>query len=154
MVSDEELAYADRVGRFYAREYGFPPIAGRVLGYVMTCSRERSTIGQLSEDLKASRTAVTNAVRLLEDHHALMRSRPAGEQADYVTIDPRILEPDGFTAAVYREHAALARDGLAFLGDHDSPRRATLQEAMELYEFLAEKLPAVLDEWRRQRRRP
>ena len=37
MPRDEEITFADHVGRFYAHRYGFPPMVGRVLGYLMVC---------------------------------------------------------------------------------------------------------------------
>ena len=37
MPRDEELLFADHIGRYYARQHGFPPMAGRLLGYLMIC---------------------------------------------------------------------------------------------------------------------
>ncbi len=37
MPRDADLIFADHVGRFYARQYGFPPMAGRLLGYLFVC---------------------------------------------------------------------------------------------------------------------
>ena len=37
MPHDEEVTFADHVGRFYARRYGCPPMVGRVLGYLLVC---------------------------------------------------------------------------------------------------------------------
>lgn len=151
MSSDAELAFADRAGRFYAREYGFPPIAGRLLGYLLVCDPPGQTIAELSGTLLASRSAITGAVKLLEAHHIVRRVRTAGERVDRVSIDAAGLEPTGFDAAVYRQQAALAREGLALLAGSSPERRAVLEEAAALYDFLAERLPAVLAEWHARR---
>ena len=37
MPTDAELTFADHTGRFYARRYGFPPMVGRLLGYLSVC---------------------------------------------------------------------------------------------------------------------
>ena len=58
MSQDAQLIFADHVGRFYARHYGFPPIAGRVLGYLLDCDPPQ-TIDELSDTLLASRNAIT-----------------------------------------------------------------------------------------------
>ena len=43
MPRDEQITFADHMGRHYARRYGFPPMAGRVLGYLLVCEpREQS----------------------------------------------------------------------------------------------------------------
>src|SRR5262245_5419859 len=47
MNKDEQLVYADHIGRFYTRRYGFPPMAGRLLGYLTVCVPEKQSIGEL-----------------------------------------------------------------------------------------------------------
>jgi hypothetical protein len=141
----------NRAGDFYAREYGFPPVAGRLLAYLLICQPPEQTIAELSEALLASRSAITGAVRLLMGHAAVQRSRSVGQRVDHVSVDPRALDPKGFAAAPYEEQGSLARAALALLPDAASPRRAILEEAGAFYDFLAEKLPALLIEWRARR---
>ncbi len=66
MPRDEEITYADHMGRFYARRYAFPPMVGRVLGYLLVCEPRDQTIAELSEALLASRSAITGALSVLE----------------------------------------------------------------------------------------
>jgi DNA-binding MarR family transcriptional regulator len=146
--TDAELIFADHAGRFYARQYGIPPVAGRLLGYLAVCDPPQQTIADLAEALLASRSAITGAVNLLEGYHAVRRTRAAGDRVDHVSIDPAGLEPRGFDAAVYKEQAAVAREGLALLKDAPPARRALLEDVAALGDFLAEKMPALLDEWR------
>lgn len=151
MDRDAELAYADRAGRLYAREYGFPPVTGRVLGYLAVCDPPQQTIADLAEALLASRSAITGAVRQLEDHHAVRRTRAAGERVDRVSLRPAAtLEPRGFSAALYQEQADLAREALALAGGSPE-RRAVLEDAADFYDFLAARLPEVLAEWHQRR---
>jgi len=151
MATDAELVFADHAGRFYAREYGFPPVTGRVLGYLVVCDPPQQTIAELAEALLASRSAIAGAVKSLESLHAVQRTRAAGERVDRVSIDPAALEPKGFGPAEYEEQAALAREALDLLKDAGPARRAVLEEAAALYDFLAKRLPEVLDEWRAHR---
>jgi hypothetical protein len=147
---DEELIFADHVGRFYAREHGFPPMAGRLLGYLMICE-PGPTIDQLSEALMASRSAITAAVKLLEGYGVVLRLRRTGERVDRVSPNPTALEPSKFNAASFEQQAALFREGLALLPADDRDRRAALEELAALAEFLGERLPQVLAEWRERR---
>jgi len=48
MPTDEQITFADHVGRFYARRYGFPPMLGRVLGYLLVCDSRDQTIAERS----------------------------------------------------------------------------------------------------------
>ena len=62
MPRDEQITYADHLGRFYARRYAYPPMVGRVLGYLLVCEPRDQTIAELSEALLASRSAITGAL--------------------------------------------------------------------------------------------
>ena len=151
MSNDAQLIFADHVGRFYARQYAFPPMAGRLLGYLFVCDPEQQTIDQLGEALLASRSAVTGAVKLLEGYRIARRLRIAGERVDRVSLDPASQQPQNFDSAIHREHAALFREGLALLDDASPQRRAPLEEMVALAEFLSERLPELQDEWRARR---
>ncbi len=114
MATDAERTYADRAASFYAREYGFPPVTGRVLGYLAVCDPPQQTIDGLAEALLASRSAIAGAVRQLEDYHAVLRTRAAGERVDRVGLNPAAtLDPRGFDGGPYKEQAELAREALS-----------------------------------------
>jgi DNA-binding transcriptional regulator GbsR (MarR family) len=144
---DAQLTFADHVGRFYARQYGFPPMAGRLLGYLFVCDPPQQTIDELGEALLASRSAITGAVKLLESFRMARRTRAAGERTDRVSLDPVSQQPQNFDSAIHQQHAALFREGLALLADAPPERRAPLEEMVALAEYLGERLPALLDEW-------
>ena len=141
------LAFADRVGRFYARQYGFPPMAGRLLGYLLVCNPAAQTIDELSDALLASRSSIAGAIKLLESYRVVRRTRAAGERMDRVSLDPASQQPQNFDAAIHEEQAALFRGGFALLADAPPERQAPLAEMAALSEFLASRLPMLLDEW-------
>ncbi|MGW0947870.1 GbsR/MarR family transcriptional regulator [Streptomyces sp. NPDC002623] len=151
MPQDAQLIFADHVGRFYARNYGFPPMAGRLLGYLLVCDPAQQTIDELSDALLASRSAVTGAVKLLESYDLARRTRSAGERMDRVSLNSTGRQPQNFDATLHLEHAALFREGLDLLTDAAPTRRAPLEEMVALAEFLAERLPALRDEWHAHR---
>ena len=146
MLDSGALAFTDRMADFYAREYGFPPVAGRVLGYLLICQPPEQTVAGLSEALLASRSAITGAVALLARYHAVRRTRSAGQRMDHITLDPRALDPTGFAGATYQQQATLAREALAMLEDGPSERRSMIEEGAAFYDFLAERMPALLTE--------
>ena len=96
MPSDAEITFADHMGRFYARRYGYPPMVGRLLGYLSVCDPREQTLGELSDALLASRSAIAGAVKTLEDLGAVRRSRAAGERADRVSVDVIVVARNGF----------------------------------------------------------
>ncbi|MBV9805150.1 MAG: hypothetical protein JO130_18265 [Solirubrobacterales bacterium] len=61
MPTDAALTFADHMGRFSARRHAYPPMAGRLLGYLAVCDPPEQSIGDLSEALLASRSAIAGA---------------------------------------------------------------------------------------------
>jgi ABC-2 type transport system permease protein len=55
--TDAEITFADHMGRFYARRYAFPPMVGRLIGYLAVCDPPEQSIGDLADALLASRSA-------------------------------------------------------------------------------------------------
>ena len=117
MPRDEEITFADHLGRFYAHRYAFPPMVGRVLGYLLVCEPRDQSIAELSEALLASRSAITGALDVLERLHAIRRSRAAGERMDRIRTDFSSAEARGFDITEYQELGDLAREGLEVLSD-------------------------------------
>ena len=148
MPRDEELIFTDHVARFYASNHGFPPMAGRLLGYLLICEPRQQTIDDLCEALMASRSAITGAVKLMEGYGYAARTRRAGERVDRVSLRPEALEPRNVDSALFKQQAALFREGLALLPDAPSTQRAALEELLALAEFFDDRLPKLMAEWR------
>jgi DNA-binding MarR family transcriptional regulator len=151
MPSDAEITFADHMGRFYARRYGYPPMVGRLLGYLSVCDPREQTLGELSDALLASRSAIAGAVKTLEDLGAIRRSRAAGQRADRVSFDMSS-RAMGFDVSEYEELGELAREGLRALDDAPAERRAVLLEIAALADWLRDRIPALHEEWKKHRK--
>src|SRR6185436_8460916 len=118
MPTDAEITFSDHMGRFYARRFSFPPMVGRLIGYLAVCDPPDPTIGELAEALLASRSAIAGAVKFLEETtHAVHRSRVAGERMDRVRIDLSSPQSLGMDVSEYHELLEMAREGLEVLRD-------------------------------------
>jgi DNA-binding transcriptional regulator GbsR (MarR family) len=135
------------MGRFYARRFSFPPMVGRLIGYLAVSERPDPTIAELAEALLASRSAIAGAVKTLETIHVVRRSRVAGERMDRVRIDLSSQQSMGMDASEYEEMLELAREGLEVLRDAPEERRAALLEMAAFAEFLLEQMPKFQKEW-------
>lgn len=147
MDRDKVLIYADHMGRSLAKRYGYPPVTGRVIGYLSVCEPMQQSINDIAEALLTSRSAVNNALKMLESQKLITRTRPAGTRADVVFANPISWENAGFDPSEYQETAQLAREGLALLEDASAERRQPLEAAASMGDFLAERLPKLFDEW-------
>ena len=147
MNRDKVLIFADHVGRFYAQRYGFPPVTGRVIGYLGVCEPAQQSINNIADTLLTSRSAINNAVKQLELQNLITRTRPAGTRADLIGFNPNGWQTNGFDPGEYTEMAALLREGLRLLGDSQTERRQALEMAVSLNEYLAERLPQIYEEF-------
>lgn len=151
MPRDEEITFADHAGRFYASRYAYPPMVGRVLGYLMVCDPRDQTIAELSDALLASRTAITGALAVLERMGVVRRSRPAGERSDRVRVDFSSAQAHGFDITEYQQLGDLAREGLGVLEGAPPERRDDLLQMAALADFLVERIHALQQEWEAHR---
>ena len=152
MPTDAEITFADHMGRFYARRFSFPPMVGRLIGYLSVCDPPDPTIGELAQALLASRSAIAGAVKSLETMRLVQRSRIAGERMDRVRIDLSSPQAMGMDTSEYEELRELAREGLEVLRDAPPERRAVLLETSAFAEFLLEQMPKFQEEWEARRR--
>jgi DNA-binding MarR family transcriptional regulator len=146
MNIDKVLTYADHMGRYQAQRHGLPPVVGRVVGYLSVCEPMEQSINDIADVLLTSRSAINNALKMLETQKLVKRSRPAGTRADLVSLKPISLE-SGFDPTEYQELASLAREGLELLKDASPERRHALEATASLGDFLADRLPQLYDEW-------
>ncbi|MEV4246152.1 MarR family transcriptional regulator [Streptosporangium canum] len=151
MAYEVELAFADEVGRHFARQNALPPMTGRVTGWLLICDPPQQTIAELSEALRASRSAISGAVTMLEEWSWIQRSRAAGERVDRIGLHPAIWLRMVDKQAEYASLGALAQHGLEVLGEAPSTRRARLLEVAAFADFLTERMPALAAEWRARR---
>jgi hypothetical protein len=145
--ADAEITFADHMGRFYARRYAFPPMIGRILGYLSVCDPPEQSIGELADALLASRSAIAGALKVLETTRSIRRSRSAGERMDRVRIDLSSPQSLGMDISEYQELSELAREGLQVLRDAPAGRRAILAEVSAFADFLVERMPILEQEW-------
>jgi DNA-binding MarR family transcriptional regulator len=146
MDNDKILVFADHMGRYNAQRHGLPPVMGRVIAYLSVCEPIEQSINDIADALLTSRSAVNNALKLLETQKLIKRTRPAGTRADLISLNP-ISPSSGFDSAEYEELAALAREGLELLKDAPPERREALEATASLGDFLAERLPKLYEEW-------
>jgi DNA-binding transcriptional regulator GbsR (MarR family) len=147
MDRDKVLIFADHVGRFYAERYGFPPVTGRVIGYLSVCDPAQQTINEIAATLLTSRSAINNAINQLETQSLVNRMRPAGSRADLISFNPNGWQNAGFDPSEYTQTSVLLREGLQLLTKNQTEQRKGLEMAVSLNDFMAERVPQLFDEF-------
>jgi DNA-binding MarR family transcriptional regulator len=149
--TDAEITFADHMGRHYARRYAFPPMVGRLIGYLTVCDPPEQSIGDLADALLASRSAITNAVKSLETMRLIRRTRVAGERMDRVRLDPTSPQAMGLDTTEYEELRELVTEGLEVVRDAPAERRALLLEMAAFTDFVIEQVSRMQGEWEQRR---
>src|SRR6266511_629384 len=62
---EQVLDWIERVSMFCTEVYGVPPIAGRILGWLMICDPAEQSAGQIAEAIGASRASLVTNMRML-----------------------------------------------------------------------------------------
>lgn len=138
MTEDERLLeWVERVAMYLARD-GVPPIAGRVLGWLMICDPPEQNAAQISAAIGTSRASLTSNLRLLSSMGFLTwRTRP-GERTVYY----RMAE-EAWSAVVRQQIAGIAsflditREGLDMVGPDDD-RAKRIRQAHDTFEWMAD----------------
>jgi DNA-binding MarR family transcriptional regulator len=151
MPTDAEITFADHMGRFYARRFAFPPMVGRLIGYLAVCDPPEQSIGELAEALLASRSAITNACKSLETMRLIRRTRVAGERMDRVRLDLTSPQAMGLDTTEYEEMRELVSEGLEVIRDAPAERRALLLEWSAFTDFLIEEVNRMQQAWLERR---
>lgn len=150
MNIESQLAYANSLGQFLARYSSIPPVAGRLLGFLIVCEPEQQSINELARALKASRSAIVGAVQILENRQVVKRVRLAGNRNDLISFDLGGFETRGFDVTAYAQLGALFKAGLA-IQPMSTESQTRLQELADFAEFLSEHMPLLQKKWLRYR---
>ncbi|WAL63150.1 transcriptional regulator [Amycolatopsis cynarae] len=136
MAEQRVLEWVERMAMFCAEEYGVPPIAGRILGWLMICDPPEQSAGQIAAAIGASKASLATNMRLLTDAKFVRRRSRPGERTHYYRVDD-----DAWETVIRRRLAGLvdfrdlAADGMALAGA-GSDRAERLRVAHDVYDWM------------------
>jgi DNA-binding transcriptional regulator GbsR (MarR family) len=150
-LPEELVSFADEVGLFY-EDIGLPRAWGRVLGWLLVCEPDFQSAEDFANVLHGSRGSVSMTTQALIRGGMVERRTFRGDRRTYYRI-----RPDSWTAVLEDQQRStkrlrtLAERGLELLKDQPPERRHRLEQLHSLMAFFERELPALIDEWRRQR---
>jgi predicted transcriptional regulator len=150
MSEAEVTAAAERTAAAFAAA-GFPKMPARALMALLASERGSLTAAELAAKLGASAAAVSGAVRYLQTVGFVQRISQPGSRRDlYALHDDEWYIASMRKSPIYQSLAALT-DATAQTLPEGSAARSRVTEMGRFYRFLAARMPALLDDWERQR---
>jgi DNA-binding MarR family transcriptional regulator len=145
---DDVEAFVEEAAMFYER-LGLSRTQGRVMGWLMSSPEEDADAPRLCEALAVAKSSMSVALSGLERSGLVERFRRRGERRDRYRLAQDVFER-AFRAkmAEFEGFRLLAERGLAAVGD-DPARRERLELMRDMYGFMADRFPKLLDEWDR-----
>jgi DNA-binding transcriptional regulator GbsR (MarR family) len=138
--------FTDRMGLLFEAE-GQPPIAGRILGYLLVSDDPRS-LDQVAEALRVSKASVSTNARMLADKGVLERVCRPSDRHDYYRV-----VPDLFSRTMaerlrrWQRFTETVREARRTLPIRSERVRARLRGYETAYAYMADAIGRALDRW-------
>lgn len=150
MRQSEIQQFIEDMGIRYERE-GFPPMAGRLAGWLLLCVPAHQTAGELARVLGASPGSISAMTRLLMQCGMVERVGVPGQRtASYRIKTGAATEIMGGWLEKSRELRELLERGLALADDLGDDVRRRLQDHRDFHAFVERELTAALEKWKRE----
>lgn len=147
----EEMHFIEDIGLFF-EQMGMPRMAGRILGALLISDPPAQSITELAEKLKASKSAISIMARLLVEYGLIEKVASPVPRRDYYRFKPSgwIIYMRQWLELMSELHKITER-GMALMADKPLELRERLQEAHDLFSFVEQKFPGLLEELTQQR---
>ena len=141
----------ETAGRFYDKK-GLQPIAGRILGLLTVMDKEMFTFDEMVEELKISKSSVSNALKLLEVSDYIEYTTIAGDRKRYFQIKKRdkyaLIDEHKSTLKGTREYLKAV---LELKADKHSNNAVFISDIIDMLNFFLEKFDELKSEYEKNR---
>ena len=150
-LENKEKRFVEEVGIVFGQT-GLPRMAGRIFGRLLISDPPYQSPDELAEALIASKGSISTMTRLLIQMGLIERLGMPGERHDHFRIRSgawqhlirRGLEDE---IKMVRQ---LAEHGLELLADKTHLTQNWLEEMRDIYAFLEQEFPAVVERWEQE----
>jgi DNA-binding transcriptional regulator GbsR (MarR family) len=147
----EEMHFIEDIGLFF-EQIGMPRMAGRILGALLISDPPAQSITDISRKLSASKSSVSIMARLLIENGLIERVASPLPRQDYYRFKPGgwMIYMRQWLALMAGLHRITER-GLALLDDKPDEMKERLLEAHDLFSYLEEHFPILLENLQKDR---
>ena len=140
--------FVEAAGIFFER-LGLSRTAGRVVGLLLISADGTADAPELCAELAVAKSSMSAALRQLTTTGLVQRYRPPRERRDrYRVADDVFGQAFRAKMAEFEAFHALMAQGLRVVGDNGNAK-ARLTLMADMYGFMAQEFPKLLDRWER-----
>lgn len=149
MTDKEREAYVEKVGVFFEQN-GYPPVPGRVIGYLLTSNERGRTFYEIHQFVKASKSSVSMALNKLVEKQVVRYLTISGDRKRYFFLDlkPWISQTKE-RAQFFALFSGLIGECIDLREDKDSEFTRDLRELQAFHDYLAREFPKLIDAWQK-----
>jgi DNA-binding transcriptional regulator GbsR (MarR family) len=142
----EEMHFIEDIGLFF-EQMGMPRMAGRILGALLIADPPAQSITELTDRLKASKSAISIMARLLVERGLIERVASPVPRRDYYRFKPGgwIIYMRQWLELMSALHQLTER-GMELMSGKPEALKGRLQEAHDLFSTIELEFPTLLDE--------
>lgn len=149
MDQDGRRRYAEEFGLLYSR-MGMPPAYGKLLGWLLICDPPAQSSTELAEALQLSKGSVSTGMRMLEGSKLARRVVQPGKRGHaYELLPDALITATIDASALWSTMSDQMARGVDLIGDEEAPEAQRLRMARDYFAFIARRMPALIDEFKR-----
>jgi hypothetical protein len=142
--------YAEEFGLLYSRS-GMPPAYGKLLGWLLICDPPAQSSTELAEALQLSKGSVSTGMRMLEGSKLVRRVVQSGKRGHaYELLPDALITATTDATTLWTAMSSLMARGVDLVGGDDQPEAQRLRVARDYFEFIARRIPAMVDEFKQE----
>lgn len=127
---------------------GLTPVASRVYLYLLLSKEHQATFEQLVDYFKVSKSAVSNALKMLESANMIESKTVGGQRKRYFSANMSSMFSEDYLTSRIKTFFGIMDDVRA-IREGDDAFSQELADVSVLYKMMLFEMPLILERWKR-----
>lgn len=139
----------ERLSTSFSEKDGMPPVCGRIINYLFLKPDAEATFEELTTYFQVSKSAVSNALKMLEQRGVIVSKTRYGQRKRYFSINMNI---DDILNVISEKHIQMKGyvNEIIEMRSSDTEVDKGLRSILKLINLIHEKYPQIIAEFRNQ----
>ncbi|GAB3650069.1 hypothetical protein GCM10028791_16760 [Echinicola sediminis] len=148
-LTSKQQEIIERIGVFFEKK-GHQPILGRIMGLLLVLEEAEATFDEIQEYLSVSKSAVSNALTLLQSLDKVEYTTKPGERKRYFRLKARNWRTDmqEDMQGIFKINTLL-KEVMAMRSEKNKEFNKCIIEFQQFIDFLREEMPKLIEKYDR-----